>query len=163
MNQRGFTPILIILLIATVIGGYLIYSGKITLPLKTTTPQASSETTNWKTFNSELQGIKYSINYPQEYKTYNNPENNQDLDQISNMRSIQGNFQNGDISVSILASKSNNFDTNTSGSVGRVSSIKTINKPTTVYFQLVCDYYPSSDINLKDKCNQILSTFKFTN
>lgn len=44
MKEKGFTPILIILLIATVIGGYLVYSGKINSNKSQPTPSSSSVT-----------------------------------------------------------------------------------------------------------------------
>ena len=66
MTQKGFAPILIILLIAVALGGYLIYSKSQSKPTVQPTPQPSSspaasnptptsagETANWKsiTFN----------------------------------------------------------------------------------------------------------------
>lgn len=71
-KQKGFIPILIILLIVAAIGGYLIYSGKINLSQKqvaqTLKSDASSvlvgdaETVNWKMYTNTQYG--YSIKYP---------------------------------------------------------------------------------------------------
>ena len=75
MTQKGLAPILIVLLIALGIGGYLIYtnySNNFTKPAKyvqiTPTPTESTsiaETANWKTYtNNEY---KFSLKYPPEY------------------------------------------------------------------------------------------------
>lgn len=78
MKQKGLAPIIIVLLIAAAIGGFLIYSGKINLNQTTTqvaqpspTPGASgvptgdAETANWKTYtNSEY---KFSFKYPENW------------------------------------------------------------------------------------------------
>lgn len=76
-KQKGLSPILIVLLITAIIGGYLIYSGKINLnksqltPVQTTQPSPSDETANWKTY-SNLES-NYSIKYPNilNYRTSN--------------------------------------------------------------------------------------------
>ncbi len=62
MNQKG-NVLLIVLLIVAAIGGYLLYSGKITLPQKTSQQATSvNETTNWKTHTNTIVG--YSFKYP---------------------------------------------------------------------------------------------------
>ncbi len=79
-NQKGLAPILIVLLIAAVIGGYLVYSGKINLnqkPVAQQTPQPSStsdETANWKTFINRDAG--YSISYPNTWQVDSSNANN---------------------------------------------------------------------------------------
>lgn len=66
--QKGFTPILIVLLIAAAIGGYLIYSGKFNLNQTTqvTQPSPADETVNWKTYTSPQAG--YSFKYPDDLR-----------------------------------------------------------------------------------------------
>lgn len=74
MSQKGLSPVLIILLIAAAIGGYLIYSGKITIPQKQITqtpksdaspaPTITDETSNWKTYSSNKHG--FSVKYPED-------------------------------------------------------------------------------------------------
>lgn len=73
-KQKGLAPILIVLLIAAVIGGYLLYSGKINLnqttqPSPTTNvspaPTGDAETANWKTYTNTK--YKYSFKYPSHY------------------------------------------------------------------------------------------------
>lgn len=89
-NQKGFAPILIILLIALAIGGYLFYSDKIPLPQTTSPlspsasqePNGSLETANWKTYTNTK--YNFSFKYPsddsKEYGTFkllgenNNPK-----------------------------------------------------------------------------------------
>ena len=81
LNQKGFAPILIVLLITVVIGGYLLYSGKINLPQKQITTQTTSadETANpdliganWKTYKAFSNF--YSISYPSKWYQYGNIE-----------------------------------------------------------------------------------------
>lgn len=72
LKQKGFIPILIVLLTAAAIGGYLIYSGKINIPQKqvaqtlksdaSPAPTGDAETANWKTYISDKYG--YSFQYP---------------------------------------------------------------------------------------------------
>ncbi len=72
MQQKGLVPILIVLLIAAAIGGYLVYSGKVNLPQKqiaqtlksdaSAAPTSAGETANWKTYTNE----RYSLKYPKE-------------------------------------------------------------------------------------------------
>ncbi len=76
MSQKGFAPILILIIIAVLIGGYLIYQNSQnqskTIPLPTpqltSTPTAtpestnSAETTNWKTYTNTDYG--FSFQYP---------------------------------------------------------------------------------------------------
>ncbi|MCL4366322.1 hypothetical protein M1437_03790, partial [Patescibacteria group bacterium] len=71
----GFAPILIVVLIAVIIGGYLVYSGKINLnksqttnnPITQNLPSTTvrDETTNWKTYENSLS--KYTLKYPSEW------------------------------------------------------------------------------------------------
>lgn len=79
LTQKGLAPIVIIILIAAAIGGFLVYSGKINLKQETTTqiaqptptpddspvPNGTGETVGWKTYNDEKNG--YSIRYPKEW------------------------------------------------------------------------------------------------
>lgn len=70
-NQRGYV-LLIVILIAAAIGGYLVYSGKMNLnqykatPSPTTdaspAPTGTEETANWKTYINK--DYKYTIKYP---------------------------------------------------------------------------------------------------
>lgn len=63
MNKRkGLAPVLIVLLVALAVGGYLLYQRQ-TKPA----PQsvASTETTNWKTYVSSQLGIEFK--YPADY------------------------------------------------------------------------------------------------
>ncbi|MDP3974264.1 MAG: hypothetical protein Q8P92_05535 [Candidatus Daviesbacteria bacterium] len=76
MKQKGLAPILIVLLIAAAIGGYLIYAGKINLnkptPQQTIQPSTTSdaspaptgavETANWKTYTNKEYRIQFK--YP---------------------------------------------------------------------------------------------------
>lgn len=80
-RQKGLAPILIILLIAFSIGGYLVYSGKINLNnsestiSQTTHPSpipSSSETANWKTYTNTK--YQYSIKFPSYYNIVNYPD-----------------------------------------------------------------------------------------
>lgn len=69
MSQKGLAPIVIILLIAVALVGYLIYSGKINLPQKQVNQQTAEapkidEIEDWKTYTNEKYG--YSFQYPQE-------------------------------------------------------------------------------------------------
>lgn len=69
LKQKGLTPIVIILLIALVIGGYLLYSGKISLDQKTgiqTTTQSpfTDETASWKTFTTSGIDAGLTLKYP---------------------------------------------------------------------------------------------------
>lgn len=73
-KQKGLAPILIVLLIATAIGGYLIYSGKINLPQKQTTQTETltGETANWKTYRGESVytndgSSMFTIRYPSDW------------------------------------------------------------------------------------------------
>ncbi len=67
MKQRGLAPILIILLIAAAIGGYLVYSGKINTSKKQVvqTPKVD-DTANWKTYTNNIYG--YTLKYPSEWE-----------------------------------------------------------------------------------------------
>lgn len=72
MNQKGLAPILIVLLIAAAVGGYLVYSGKVDLNQKLTPayrrpPDATTmsksqndETANWKTYQDLCGSYSYS-------------------------------------------------------------------------------------------------------
>lgn len=85
MKQKGLAPILIVVLIAVALGGYLIYSQqtKPTPPLPKPaivpqTPQATpvpspipNETTNWKTYTNTKEG--YSVGYPKEVSLEEDP------------------------------------------------------------------------------------------
>lgn len=66
MSQKGLAPIVIVVLIALGIGGYLVYQDKVSnpsvinaTPLPTVYP-STDETTNWKTHTN----TKYSLEYP---------------------------------------------------------------------------------------------------
>lgn len=75
LTQRGFAPILIILLISAAIGGYLVYSGKIDLPQKqndqssaTAVDETADEAKplfyeNWKTYTNQKH--KFDFKYPE--------------------------------------------------------------------------------------------------
>ncbi len=62
VKQKGLAPIIIVLLIAAAIGGYLVYTGKITLPQQTTQTSVD-ETANWKTY----KGDNFSFQYPTDW------------------------------------------------------------------------------------------------
>lgn len=75
-KQKGFAPILIVIIIAALVGGYLIYQNqtKPTPPpttqltsAPTPTPEStnSAETANWKTYTDAENG--FSISYPGEF------------------------------------------------------------------------------------------------
>lgn len=66
MSQKGLAPILIVLILAVLIGGYLVYQNQ---PKPTPSPQptnqlspASDETANWKTYTNSKYG--FSFKYP---------------------------------------------------------------------------------------------------
>ncbi len=76
MNQKGLTPILIVLILAALVGGYLVYQNQ---PKPTSPTPLSSETSvkeedptaNWKTYTTD----NFTFKYPQNYivkKTYDN-------------------------------------------------------------------------------------------
>lgn len=83
-KQKGLAPILIVFLIVLILGGFLIYSGKIIIiPSQNTVPyevykskspastpvsqsSASAETANWKTYNFNL----FSLKLPQGWSEY---------------------------------------------------------------------------------------------
>ena len=98
MNQKGFANIMLIVLIIVVVGGaasYFYWTKKATVPVEKTqtadtpppqqtlppsnnpaiqAPPPTSETTDWKTFRSELAGIE--VKYPPKYfvvRTFGNP------------------------------------------------------------------------------------------
>lgn len=75
MNQKGLSPILIVILIALGVGGYLIYQKQAKPnPVSTPSPVAqvttqpsptlSDETANWKTYENKQGSIKYAFRYP---------------------------------------------------------------------------------------------------
>lgn len=76
MKQKGFAPILIVIIITALIGGYLIYqnSFQIKTPPPTTqltsipssVPEStnSAETTNWKTYSKNIFNQQISFEYP---------------------------------------------------------------------------------------------------
>ena len=114
MNKKGFTPILIVLLIAAVLVGYLIYSGKINLPQKQIieTPKSSTnpaptgagETANWKIY----QGEGFTFKYPESWKldSYNlitsRPTNKQSSgDYTSGMGWLNINYSQGSIDFEV--------------------------------------------------------------
>ena len=70
MNQKGFTPLLIILLfILVTLGGYLIYQNQFKATPAQPTPQPTAdqvETANWKTYTNNELG--FSIKYPVDAK-----------------------------------------------------------------------------------------------
>lgn len=71
MSQKGLAPILIILLIATAIGGYLIYSGKISLPQEQISQNSTAdETLNWKTYQMDNVTLRYPSDYAVEFNDY---------------------------------------------------------------------------------------------
>jgi len=101
VNYKGFAPILIVLIIAAAIGGYLVYSGKINLnqPKQiactadakicpdgsvvgrmgpncefAACPQVSDETSNWKTYTNKEYGFEFK--YPNVFvqNTFNTPK-----------------------------------------------------------------------------------------
>ena len=63
MKQKGLAPIVIVLLIAAAVGGYLVYSGKINFPQKQIQTTEVDETANWKTYTNNK--YKYSFRYPE--------------------------------------------------------------------------------------------------
>lgn len=73
MEQRGLAPILIILLLAAAVGGYLVYSRKINLPQKqivqtpasevSPMPTSTEETVMWETYTSKDIYFKYPSNW----------------------------------------------------------------------------------------------------
>lgn len=78
MSQKGLTPVVIVLLIAAAIGGYLVYSGKINLPQKqidqpvaeiyedeVTKESESDSSENWETY---MQDGVY-LEYPNDWST----------------------------------------------------------------------------------------------
>lgn len=82
MSQKGLAPIVIILLIAAGVGGYLIYSGKINLPQKQTLETKTSEvneTTDWKTYSNSSLGFSFSypkqLDYLYDQFGFNHPDN----------------------------------------------------------------------------------------
>lgn len=78
MIQKGLAPILIVILIAAAVGGYLVYSGKINLNQGKPTPayrppdavtmskSQNDDTANWKTYvGTGTDGVsKFSVKYP---------------------------------------------------------------------------------------------------
>lgn len=107
MEQKGLAPILVVLIIALGIGGYLIYSGKINLnqkysPQQTTqTPTASDQTANWKTYTNSSLGFSFS--YPKElsylydqfgFNHPDNPEGNLLLQNYDGSKSTKGDSSN---------------------------------------------------------------------
>lgn len=70
MSQKGLTPITIVILIAAVLLGYLVYSGKIALPQKQASQSpitTSNETASWQTYSNTKYG--YELRYPSDWKT----------------------------------------------------------------------------------------------
>lgn len=85
MNQKGLAPVLIVILITLVVGGYLLYQKQIAFvpqpvaqpsssPINTPTstnsstnpaPTGTGETATWKTYVSQRYG--WSIQYPQDW------------------------------------------------------------------------------------------------
>lgn len=78
MNQKGFAPILIVILIALAVGGYLLYQKQVkpvvipqtviqptSVPVISPVASDSAETANWKTY-TNTDG-KYLIKYPSDY------------------------------------------------------------------------------------------------
>lgn len=77
LKQKGFVPILIVIILATaVLGGYLVYQNQ---PKPTPSPEPSplsteapakveDPTANWKTYTDSTFG--YSFKYPADYKPY---------------------------------------------------------------------------------------------
>lgn len=106
MKQKGLAPVLIILLIATAIGGYLVYSGKINLPQKQTDQQTTEttkvdETANWKTYTSDKHG--FSINYLETW-VINEVENKNTgfQDSVPSFKGISfGNRQGPDFEIAV--------------------------------------------------------------
>lgn len=68
MSQKGLAPILIVILIAALIGGYLLYQNQ-NKPTPQSSPNPvtsnSAETANWKTYTNDRYG--FSFKYPQDY------------------------------------------------------------------------------------------------
>ncbi len=93
MSQKGLTPILIVLILAALIGGYVLYSRqKSSTPSSLQpfdsaqgkpTPQTSSsaEMANWKTYTNIPNG--FSIKYPSEWNVKENTYNKSDLPKFS--------------------------------------------------------------------------------
>lgn len=92
MSKKGFTPLLIVITLATaLVGGYFLFTNysdlsrvksrdnrtKITQPQPTTQPSPTSdEIANWKTYTDKA--FNYSIKYPDNWETYaygKKPEN----------------------------------------------------------------------------------------
>ncbi len=86
VNQKGLAPILIVLIVAALVGGYLIYTNYSNNRIKTVSqhqvstsqtpqpiPQASSsaETSNWKTYTNSQD--KYMFNNPSNWKLKEEP------------------------------------------------------------------------------------------
>ncbi len=108
MFQKGLASILIVLLIAAAVGGYLVYSGKISLPQKQVTqtsksdaspaPTGVDETANWKTYTNTKYG--YSVKYPPDWSSG---------DGSFIAPGGQSGYGYSDVSIQVL-SKSVNFD-----------------------------------------------------
>lgn len=88
-KQKGFAPILIILLIALAIGGYLVYqkqlkSVPVTQPVPSVSPIASnlSETTAWKTYQQAT--AHFLIQYPQAWTAKESLDNQKPYQVILN-------------------------------------------------------------------------------
>lgn len=63
MIQKGLAPILIVLLLALALGGYLVYQRQTkSNPVASPAPTTAGETANWKTYAN--QKYHFQINYP---------------------------------------------------------------------------------------------------
>lgn len=155
-----------------------------TTPSATNPSAQKSETEGWKTYTEESNDIIFSLKYPPNFVEYK-PNEIQGPHIISNMISILGNFKEGDVLITITSS------TSTSKALSKRSGVeysdsyldglqvkKGIGEDSGVgivqfyingvfsvnnsgYFELICDYYPSSDKELKTICENIVSTFRF--
>lgn len=132
-NQKGLVPLLIIIILAALVGGYLVYQNQTkptSQPVPQTTPSPSdaspatgaggtsgapngdAETTNWKVYtNTEY---KYSFRYPPEWNVYE-PALHRDFEAYQGTAKGDPGFitlsppqgQYGDVLIDIIATEEN--------------------------------------------------------